>query len=163
MRHSDVRPALVVLLLLTGCTTAVPEECGDGASCAAVPVCAPVDEGRARENAPPEVARVAEADADLVLVVTNAGRPAERVVVRADGALLLDALLPPGGDYCGHEPVLSWAYGLPDEPVQVDVRGAGQTGRVVVDGAGPRRWVTVMTQEGFPLYVRATDTAPAFG
>ncbi len=152
-----MHPAPLVLLLLTaGCSTATSSGCDAGTSCAAPLVCA--TDGSARENAPPEVVRVPEVDADLTLVVSNAGGPAERVVVRAGGRLLLDALLPPGSDHCGHPPVFRWSYDLPDGEVTVDVRAAGQTGRVVA-----RRWVTVMTQESLPLHVTATDTAPAFG
>src|SRR5688572_12960914 len=99
---------LLAALLLTGCTTASSEECSADASCETAPRCASLDEAEVRENTRPEVARVDEAAADLTLVVTNSSRAAERVVVRADGRLLLDALLPPGADYCGHSPVFSW-------------------------------------------------------
>lgn len=153
---------LVAALALTSCRGDAPE-CDDNNSCEQPRACAPADRGKVRENAPPELARIADKGADVTLVVTNAGRAAERVVVRADGRLLLDGLLPPGGDYCGHQPIFSWSYDLPDRAVTVAVTGAGQDGAVVVDARGPRRWVTVMTQDRFPLYLKATATAPAFG
>ena len=153
---------LVAVIAMAGCR-GVASECDGDSSCEAPRACAPIDRGHVRENASPDIARIADTGADLTLVVTNAGRPAERVVVRADGKLLLDGLLPPGSDYCGHQPVFSWSYDLPERPVTLTVTAAGQDGEAVVDARGPRRWVTVMTQDRFPLYVKATDKAPSFG
>ena len=154
---------LSAAVLLAGCTPSTPEACdGDGA-CEAERTCLPLDKAQVRQNAPPELAQVPEQTADLTLVVTNSSGPAERVVVRTGGVLLLDGLLPPGSDYCGHPPIFSWSYDLPEEPVTVKVSGAGQNASVVVGPRGPRQWVTVMTQDDFPLYVKATDAAPAFG
>ena len=156
-------PALLVAVLLGGCTTSGSERCDGDSACEAERSCARLDDATVRENAAPDVERVAEQSADLTLVVTNSSRPAERLVVRAGQDLLLDALLPPGSDYCGHNPVFSWSYDLPEQRVTVTVAGAGQEGSAVVDARGPRRWVTVMTQDDFPLYVKATEEAPAFG
>ena len=155
-------PALLAVLLLAGCTSSGFEPCDGNSACAAERTCASLDDASVRENAPPDVARVADRTAGLTLVVTSSSGPAERVVVRAGDDLLLDALLPPGNDYCDHNPVFSWSYDLPERPVTVTVSGAGQEASAVVD-RGPRRWLTVMTQDDFPLYVKVTDAAPAFG
>ena len=157
-------PALLgLVLLLSSCSTSTPEPCSSAASCEAARTCAPVDEAQVRENTPPDLVRVAEAEADLTVVVTSSSGPAERVVVRAGEELLLDGLLPPGNDYCGHNPVFSWSYDLPQEPVTVRVAAAGQQTSVLVDAQAARQWVTVMTQDDFPLYVKVTAEAPAFG
>ena len=153
---------IVAALTMTGCRGSA-SECDGNSSCEQPRACAAIDQGSVRENASPQIARVSEAGADATLVVTNVSRAAERVVVRADGKLLLDGLLPPGSDYCGHQPVFSWSYDLPERAVTVAVTAAGQDVAIVVDARGPRRWVTVMTQDRFPLYVKATDTAPGFG
>lgn len=153
---------IVAVIILTSCRGDVTD-CEGTNSCEAPRACAPVDRGKVRENASPEVVRIADQGADMTLVVTNASRAAERVVVRADGKLLLDGVLPPGGDYCGHQPNFSWSYDLPERTVTVAVTAAGQDAAILLDARGPRRWVTVMTQDQFPLYFKATDTAPAFG
>ena len=156
------RAAMLLAALLTGCTTTSSEECSDEASCETAPRCASLDEAEVRENTPAGVARVDEAAADLTLVVTNSSRATERVIVRAGGQLLLDALLPPAADYCGHSPVFSWSYALPQQGLPLAVAAADQSLTLTLT-PGDRRWLTVMTQEEFPLYARLTDEAPSFG
>lgn len=160
------RPAAGVVLaaLLIGCSsTSVPEDCSAADDCEAALRCAPPDDAEVRENAAPALARSTEGAADLTLVVTNSSTAAERFVIRAGDRLLLDALLPPGSDYCGHPPVFSWSYELPQTPVAVTVDAADQKAALTVDPRQARRWLTVMTQDDFPLYAKQTDAAPAFG
>jgi hypothetical protein len=111
------------------------------------------------ESAYPEVA---EDEANTGVIVTNSG-PATRVTVRLDDEVALDVELP-GSNDCSHPPIYSYYYDLPArrfEVTAVSGDGKGKTESMLV---GERTmWVTVTTQESFPLDLMVTRERPAFG
>jgi len=146
---------LTALLVVTGLAAS---GCQSGDECASLTSAA------AETVTAPELEHTPQAEADIVLVVTNAGAESSRLTVRIDGGMALDVRLPAGDDYCGHEPVFSYGLALADgaHEIQIDADGhRTRNSEVTVDDR--RRWITVAVQDGFPVHVDASRARPAFG
>lgn len=145
--------ALVSLgLVSSGCTSLWPMQTDD---CA---VLSEVSPEVLTESAYPEVP---EGEANTGVVVTNTGPPT-RVTVRLDDKVALDVKLP-GSNDCSHAPIYSFHYDLPARRFDVSAEsddGKRNTESVLI---GERTmWVTVMTQESFPIHLMVTREKPAF-
>lgn len=106
---------------------------------------------------------VSAKEANTFLVVTNPSESAVRAQVTFGGALALDVELP-GSKGCGHQPVFSYAYGLPTGATAVTATADdGQPATASLRVGRRKQWVTLMPQAGFPLYLKVTRTKPGFG
>lgn len=95
--------------------------------------------------------------------MTNPSTDSTRATVRFDDNVALDVELA-GSPNCAHQPIFSYHYDVP--PGRYDVKvttddGCRKTTPMLV--GKHRMWVTVQTQEGFPIYLTATREKPQFG
>lgn len=107
--------------------------------------------------------RVASAAADASIIITNVSSDPTRATVRFNDEVALEVELA-GSINCGHEPLFSYHYDVP--PGRYQVEGTTDAGRHQVRSmrVGERRmWITVQTQEGFPLYLTVTKQKLQFG
>jgi len=125
--------------------------------------CAPQSESSAKELTQPDFPEVSSADASASIIITNPSAGSTRATVRFGDELALDVELA-GSTNCSHEPLFSYHYDVPPGRYDVivttdDDRRKSDT--MVVGEA--KEWVTIQTQEGFPLYLTVTPTKPQFG
>lgn len=114
--------------------------------------------------APPTVAEVPEAQANVVLKLSSSSAQPRRITVRAGDAVLLDVRVPaaPAGCYLGGR-VFVHSYRLPAQRVIVTATADEQRSSAALTPGEERQWLTVLPQDGSPLDAKVWTDESLFG
>lgn len=112
----------------------------------------------------PDIAEASAVESNLALDVSSVSSEPVRVTVRFDGKVALDIRLAATPAECADSPVYSHEFRLPGDAVQVTVTtDTGQRRSMTVPLDGPKHWVVVSPQDGFPLELRAFPHEVSWG
>ena len=112
----------------------------------------------------PEIAEASAAEANLALDVNSSSSEAVRVTVRFNGKVALDVRTPAVPDDCAHSRVYSHEFRLPGDEVEVTATTyQGRRRSITVPLDGPKHWVAVMPQDGFPLGLHVSGEEVPWG
>ncbi len=112
----------------------------------------------------PDIAEASEAESNLALDLNSASSEAVRVTIRFNGKVALDVRTPAVPEDCAHSPVYSHEFRLAGDQVKVTATtDQGQHRSISVPLGGPKHWLAVTPQDGFPLGLHAFDEEVIWG